>query len=102
MAGGAIVGVVDACEEPAVTLVERVEFFRVAKCGVVHVRARYQRVAGHPFWRRSVARCGRQGRVNFDGDGLHRFDDVELCARCWQATEASDRPDLFQHPQDTP
>jgi len=83
------------------TLVERVEFFRTAVTGVVHVRARYQRVEGLPMWRRSVARCGRRGRVNISGDGVLRFDDIELCARCWQATPASDRPDLFQHPQET-
>jgi len=83
------------------TLVERVEFFRVAVGGVVHVRARYQRVEGLPMWRRSVARCGRFGRVNISGDGLHRFDDIELCSRCWQATPHDERPDLFQHPQET-
>lgn len=80
-------------------LVERVEFFRPSPEGRVHVLARHEHVVGIPLlYYRQIAACGRQGRPGII-ETTSTFDDRELCARCWQATPADRRSDLFAHPQ---
>lgn len=81
-------------------MVERIEFFRAATEGRVHVSARFEGIEGlPPLYQRRVALCGRRGRAGVL-DSVGSFNDRELCARCWQATPADDRPLLFEHPQD--
>ena len=77
-----------------------IEFMRPAVGGRVHVVHGVEHIPGIPgLFQRHVARCGRRGRSGIL-DTVRTFNDLDLCARCWQRTPAEHRPSLFFHPEE--